>query len=149
MLIYLLNASETSSDFREPHIHTDYWPVNISTWKCIKYIFVVHNNWGNFWTHFVTFWMWLAWFYFKLYQLEDVRVFLAHATYHLHAYICYQWLTMLVSVCIHLDSVRPFTSMIIMNNKKVNGMRTLSTLDIKAIIPLTSSSIMDSSIRIQ
>ena len=67
----LLNASEVPSDFREPYIYTGYRPVNISTWKCIKYnIFVVHNEWGNFWTHFVTFWMWLIWFYFKSYQLD-------------------------------------------------------------------------------
>lgn len=70
MSSYLLNASEIPSDFREPHIHTGYRPVNISTWNCIKYMFVVHNEWGNFWTHFVTFWIWLALLYFKSYQLD-------------------------------------------------------------------------------
>ena len=125
----LLNASEISS---EPYIHTGYQPVNISTWKCIKYIFVFHNDWGNFWTHFVTFWMWLTWLNFKLYQLDlsdpfwypflilwiggclyvlGSSIVHAFAKNHLLGCTYYPWLTMLVSVCIRLDSVWFFTSL--------------------------------------
>ena len=66
----LLPREKISRVFWEPYILTGYRETNTTLWQCIKYIFVIHNDWGNFWTHFIPFWVWLYWVYHLSYKLD-------------------------------------------------------------------------------
>lgn len=63
MSVALLHRKDISRVFWEPYIITGYRKPDTSFWQCIKYFFVIHNDWGNFWTHFIPFWVWLFWLY--------------------------------------------------------------------------------------
>ena len=58
---HLVTRSKVSPFFREPYIINGYRQTDISIWQCIKYAFVVHNDCGNFWTHFIPFLLWIVW----------------------------------------------------------------------------------------
>ena len=58
---HLITRSKVSPFFREPYIINGYRQTDISIWQCIKYAFVVHNDCGNFWTHFIPFLLWIVW----------------------------------------------------------------------------------------
>lgn len=57
----LLHRDAISAVFREPYILTRYRKPNNSYLECLKYIFVLHNDVINFWTHFIPLWLWLGW----------------------------------------------------------------------------------------
>lgn len=56
-----MDRKEISRVFWEPYILTGYRCPNHSFQGCLKYIFVPHNDVGNFWTHFIPLWIWLGW----------------------------------------------------------------------------------------
>ena len=56
---HLVTRSKVSSVFWEPYIINGYRQTDISVWQCIKYVFVIHNDCGNFWTHFTSFLLWI------------------------------------------------------------------------------------------
>lgn len=58
----LLTKSEVPPLFHEPFIESAYRRPFCGPLQCVKYAFVLHNDVGNFWTHFITFVAWLAWF---------------------------------------------------------------------------------------
>ena len=58
----LLKKSEVPPLFHEPFIESAYRRPFCGPIQCIKYAFVLHNDVGNFWTHFITFLAWTAWF---------------------------------------------------------------------------------------
>ena len=58
---HLVTRNKVSSVFREPYIINGYRQTDISVWQCIKYVFVIHNDCGNFWTHFTSFLLWIIW----------------------------------------------------------------------------------------
>ena len=66
----LLNQSQISNEFWEPFLLTGYRQTNTSFLQCLKYIFIVHNDFGNFWTHFIPFWVWLFWLYNSSYKYD-------------------------------------------------------------------------------
>ena len=66
----LLHRNEVSKILREPYIINGYRRTNTSLWQCIKYMFVLHNDFGNFWTHFIALWIWLYWLYCLSFQLD-------------------------------------------------------------------------------
>ena len=58
----LLTRSEVPALFHEPFIESAYRRPFCGPLQCMRYAFTLHNDVGNFWTHFVTFLAWLAWF---------------------------------------------------------------------------------------
>ena len=66
----LLNREAISPVFWEPYIINGYRRTNTSLWECIKYVFVLHNDFGNFWSHFIVIWIWLYWLYRLSFQLD-------------------------------------------------------------------------------
>ena len=66
----LLHQSQISSEFWEPFLLTGYRQTDTSFLQCLKYIFIVHNDFGNFWTHFIPFWVWLVWLYNSSYKYD-------------------------------------------------------------------------------
>jgi hypothetical protein len=71
----LLRKDKVSSIFWEPHIVTGYRQTDTSFWQCIKYTLIIHNDWGNFWTHFITLWLWLYWLYRVSHTLDLTHPF--------------------------------------------------------------------------
>ena len=49
----LLTQDQVHPVFSRKFILTGYRPTNTSFLQCLKYIFIVHNDFGNFWTHLV------------------------------------------------------------------------------------------------
>ena len=64
---YLLHRDTISRVFWEPYIITGYRKTNTSFWECVKYTCVMHNDVGNFWSHFIPLILWLIW----LWRLSD------------------------------------------------------------------------------
>ena len=58
---YLLHRDTISRVFWEPYIITGYRKTNTSFWECVKYTCVMHNDVGNFWSHFIPVILWLIW----------------------------------------------------------------------------------------
>lgn len=54
-------STQISPIFREPFILGGYRTVGTSFTDCIRYTCVLHNDVGNFWTHFVPFLIWITW----------------------------------------------------------------------------------------
>ena len=71
----LLNCNTVSSVFLEPYIVSGYRKTDTSLWECVKYMFVLHNDFGNFWTHFIPLWIWLYWLYCLSFQLNFMDPF--------------------------------------------------------------------------
>lgn len=67
----LLTKSEVSPLFHEPFIESGYRRPFCGPVQCMKYAFTLHNDVGNFWTHFVTFLAWVAW-YVHVRNTEDL-----------------------------------------------------------------------------
>lgn len=57
----LCERKDISPVFWEPYIHSGYRRPGYSFLGCVKYVFVLHNDVGNFWTHFIPLWVWLGW----------------------------------------------------------------------------------------
>ena len=57
----LLHKDEVSPVYHEPFIITGYRRTGTSVLGSIRYAFVLHNDVGNFWTHFVPFVIWVSW----------------------------------------------------------------------------------------
>jgi len=57
----LLRSNEVDSVYVEPFILSGYRPPRLSWWQCMEHAFVLHNDVGNFWTHFVPFLVWVWW----------------------------------------------------------------------------------------
>ena len=57
----LLTKSEVPPIFQQPYITSAYRRPYCGPLQCIKYAFTLHNDVGNFWTHFVTLIVWLMW----------------------------------------------------------------------------------------
>ncbi len=57
----LLHHDQVLSVYTEPYIITGYRTPGTTVLGSIKYAFVLHNDVGNFWTHFVPFVAWLVW----------------------------------------------------------------------------------------
>jgi len=60
----LFNKSEVPTIFHEPYITAAYRRPYCGPLQCIKYAFTLHNDVGNFWTHFLTLIAWLVWLQF-------------------------------------------------------------------------------------
>ena len=63
----LLHRDAISRVFWEPYIITGYRKTNTSFWECVKYTCKMHNDVGNFWSHFIPVILWLIW----LWRLSD------------------------------------------------------------------------------
>ena len=59
----LLTQDQVHPAFSQKFILTGYRQTNTSFIQCLKYIFIVHNDFGNFWTHFIPTFMLLVWLY--------------------------------------------------------------------------------------
>ena len=59
----VLHHSHVPPLFKEPYILSGYRKPNCTYKDCIKYTLVLHNETGNFWTHFIPMWLWLIWLY--------------------------------------------------------------------------------------
>lgn len=59
----LITQEQVPSVYKEPYILTGYRREGTSIQACLRYIFVSHNDVGNFWTHFIPFWIWLGWLF--------------------------------------------------------------------------------------
>jgi len=57
----LLTRSEVPAIFQQPFLTTAYRRPYCGPLQCIKYAFTLHNDVGNFWTHFLTLIAWLVW----------------------------------------------------------------------------------------
>ena len=60
----LLTKAEVPPLWQVPYITTAYRRPYCGPLQCIKYAFILHNDVGNFWTHFLTFIAWLLWLLF-------------------------------------------------------------------------------------
>lgn len=58
---HLLRCDEIDAVYVEPFILSGYRRPGLSWWQCMKHVFVLHNDVGNFWTHFVPFLLWVWW----------------------------------------------------------------------------------------
>ncbi len=68
--LQLLHRSQVPAVYKEPFIITGYRKPDCTYADCLKYIFVLHNDVGNFWTHFLPLWVWLAWLYWLSLQVD-------------------------------------------------------------------------------
>ena len=66
----LVKRDNLSRVFWEPYIFTGYRQTDTTFIQCLKYIFVLHNDWGNFWTHFIPFIAWICWLYKLSFKLD-------------------------------------------------------------------------------
>ena len=57
-------------EFWEPYIINGYRRTGTSLWECVKYMFVLHNDLVEFWTHFIPLWIWLYWLYCLSFRLD-------------------------------------------------------------------------------
>ena len=57
----LVHRESISPVYWEPYIVRGYRRTNTSFLQCIKYAFILHNDVGNFWTHFIPAVVWLTW----------------------------------------------------------------------------------------
>ena len=64
----LLYHDQVRPAFRQKFVLTGYRQTNTSFIQCLKYIFVVHNDFGNFWTIFIPACMFTAWLYNASYE---------------------------------------------------------------------------------
>ncbi|XP_065901488.1 membrane progestin receptor gamma-like [Dysidea avara] len=62
----LLVKSEVPDLFVEPYITSAYRKPFCGPLQCIKYAFTLHNDVGNFWTHFLTLVIWITWLLFVM-----------------------------------------------------------------------------------
>lgn len=58
--------------YREPYILTGYRRPGASFYRCLQYTLVLHNEVGNFWTHFIPLLAWLLWLLFLALSWEDL-----------------------------------------------------------------------------
>lgn len=56
--------------FWEPYIINGYRRPDTTWAQCIRYTTVLHNDFGNFWSHFLTLWLWIYWLYHASSQLD-------------------------------------------------------------------------------
>ena len=66
----LFHRNEIPAVFQEPFIVNGYRKPNCTYGECFKYIFVMHNDVGNFWTHFVPFLIWAVWLFWLSHQID-------------------------------------------------------------------------------
>ena len=59
----LLHRSQVPVVYQEPFVITGYRQHDCSYLQCLQYCFVMNNEVGNFWTHFLPFCAWLLWPY--------------------------------------------------------------------------------------
>ena len=64
----LLSQDQVHPAFWQKFVLTGYRQTNTSFIQCLKYIFVVHNDFGNFWTIFIPAWVFTAWLYSASYE---------------------------------------------------------------------------------
>ena len=62
----LFAKTEVPPIFQEPFITSAYRRPYCGPLQCIKYTFTLHNDVGNFWTHFLTLIAWLLWLLFVM-----------------------------------------------------------------------------------
>ena len=58
----VLPKAKVPALFHEPFIETAYRRPFCGPVQCVKYAFTLHNDVGNFWTHFITFLAWIIWY---------------------------------------------------------------------------------------
>ncbi len=67
----LLHRDQIPSIQTEPYIITGYRQSGTSVLGSIRYAFVLHNDVGNFWTHFLPFLAWVAWLaWLAMYRID-------------------------------------------------------------------------------
>ena len=71
----LKTQDQISPEFLEPYIIKGYRQTNISVWQCIKSIFIIHNEFGNIWTHLFPLILWIIWLYHLSYKLNLADTF--------------------------------------------------------------------------
>ena len=57
--------------YREPFILTGYRRPGTTYSQCLQYALVLHNEVGNFWTHFIPLLIWLVWLLYLVLTWED------------------------------------------------------------------------------
>lgn len=67
----LLSREEVDPIYREPFILKGYRHPGTSSFQCLKYALVLHNDVGNFWTHFIPFVIWVIWLVVLFFTWED------------------------------------------------------------------------------
>lgn len=58
---HLFALDEVPREYRVAYILDGYRSPGASIKRSLQYVFVLHNDVGNFWTHFVPVWVWLGW----------------------------------------------------------------------------------------
>jgi len=66
----LLMKSEVPDLFVEPYITSAYRRPFCGLLQCVKYAFTLHNDVGNFWTHFLALIMWITWLRFVMWDYD-------------------------------------------------------------------------------
>ena len=59
----LHHRSQIPAIYKEPYIIDGYRKPNSTVTESLRYLFVKHNDVGNFWTHFIPLCVWLWWLY--------------------------------------------------------------------------------------
>ena len=67
----LLSWDEVDPVYREPFILTGYRRPGTTYSQCLQYALVLHNEVGNFWTHFIPLLIWLVWLLYLVLTWED------------------------------------------------------------------------------
>ncbi len=68
--VQLFHRSQIPAVYKEPYIITGYRKPDCSYVECLKYAFVLHNDVGNFWSHFVPLWIWVVWLCWLSFQID-------------------------------------------------------------------------------
>ena len=66
----LHHRSQIPAIYKEPYIIDRYRKPNSTVTESLKYLFVKHNDVGNFWTHFIPLCVWLWWLYRLSFRLD-------------------------------------------------------------------------------
>jgi len=68
--LLLYHRSQIPAVYKEPFIINGYRKPNSTVLESLKYLFVMHNDVGNFWTHLVPLCIWLPWLYWLSSQVD-------------------------------------------------------------------------------
>lgn len=111
----LLSWHEIDEVYREPYILNGYRSPTLSWSQCVQHAFVLHNDVGNFWTHFIPFLVWVVWLialaiswenFFQVYHYPMLCFWAGACSYSLfsslaHLFCCKSFLVR--TVCFILD----------------------------------------------
>ena len=59
----LVSHDEVGNVYQVDHILNGYRSSKLSLWQCLRSVLVLHNDVGNFWTHFIPLVLWVGWLF--------------------------------------------------------------------------------------